>query len=163
MSREELVTAFLDGRMSRRTLIRRLIAGGVSTGAAISYAQVLAPERAGAAVAAAGDHYPMVDLAITTGSLAMARNLSRIGVRVTSSEELKSIHLRVFVKTQTGGIPIGARTYTNFLTAAGRREVAVPIDTAPLGTRTSARFYVQAWGADAERYPAVASTAKLLS
>ncbi len=48
MSRDELVGAYLDGRMSRRTLVRRLAAGGVSVGAAIAYAQLLDPKRASA-------------------------------------------------------------------------------------------------------------------
>ena len=163
MSREELVGAYLDGRISRRTLIRRLIAGGVSTGAAISYAQVLAPERAEASVSAASDHYPLVDLAIVTPTLARVREVSRLGVAVTSSEELANLFLRIYLKTASGGVPIGSRTISNFLTAAGRREVAVAVDSSALGSRTSARFYVQAWASDAERYPAVASTAKTLS
>ena len=44
MSKEELVDAYLDGRLSRRTFIRRLVASGVSLGAALTYAGVLAPE-----------------------------------------------------------------------------------------------------------------------
>ena len=46
MSQEELISAYLDGQMSRRTLIRRLVAAGVSFGAAVSYAHVLGHGRA---------------------------------------------------------------------------------------------------------------------
>jgi hypothetical protein len=46
VSREELVGAYLTGGISRRTFIRRLAAGGVSLGAAVSYAHLLAPTRA---------------------------------------------------------------------------------------------------------------------
>jgi hypothetical protein len=46
VSREQLVAAYLDGRMSRRTLARRLAAGGLSIGAAIAYAHLLEPSRA---------------------------------------------------------------------------------------------------------------------
>lgn len=70
MSREELVTSYLDGGMSRRTFIRRLVAAGVSVGAAVSYAHLLAP----AARAAAGtdgdsiEHYePEIRVAIRGG------------------------------------------------------------------------------------------------
>ena len=78
MSREELVNAYLEGRVSRRTLIRRLVAGGVSTGAAISYAQMLAPQRAAAAPrGAANDHYPLVDLRIRSKSLARVRSAGK--------------------------------------------------------------------------------------
>ncbi|CAN5528650.1 hypothetical protein BH10ACT11_BH10ACT11_18190 [soil metagenome] len=44
MSQEELVVAFSEGRISRRELIRRLVAGGVTVGAAATYAHLLAPE-----------------------------------------------------------------------------------------------------------------------
>jgi hypothetical protein len=70
VSREELVTSYLDGGMSRRTFIRRLVAAGVSVGAAVSYAHLLAP----AARAAAGtdgdlqEHYePEIRVAIRGG------------------------------------------------------------------------------------------------
>lgn len=48
MSSEELVGAYVDGGLSRRTFIRRLVAAGVSLGAAVSYAHLLAPDRAAA-------------------------------------------------------------------------------------------------------------------
>lgn len=48
MSREELVSAYLDGNVSRRTFVRRLVASGVSLTAALVYVQ-LQPERARAA------------------------------------------------------------------------------------------------------------------
>ena len=40
MSREELVGAYLNGRISRRVFVRGLVATGVSLGAAISYSQM---------------------------------------------------------------------------------------------------------------------------
>ena len=48
MPERELVNAYLDGRISRRTLIHRLVAGGNSIGAAVSYAHLLKPESASA-------------------------------------------------------------------------------------------------------------------
>jgi hypothetical protein len=49
MSREELVSSYLAGTISRRTFARRLVAMGVSAGAAVSYAQLLSQEKAQAA------------------------------------------------------------------------------------------------------------------
>jgi hypothetical protein len=57
MSKQELVEAFLEGRISRRTFIRKLIASGVSAGAALAYAGVLVPAPAQAARRATGDFY----------------------------------------------------------------------------------------------------------
>ena len=163
MSRTELVSAFLEGRLSRRTLIRRLIAGGVSTGAAISYAQVLLPKRARAAVTtAASDHYPMVDLEIVSSSLATVRSEGRITVRVRSSEELNFAFFQVFMRNGTGGVPIGNRFLENFLGGNGTRNVI--INVAGIGSnRISARLYVQMQARDDENYPALASTAKTLT
>ena len=48
MSQSELVDAYVQGRMSRRTLIRRLAAAGVSFGAAAAYAHLLRPQPAAA-------------------------------------------------------------------------------------------------------------------
>jgi hypothetical protein len=165
VSRQELVSAFLEGRISRRTLIRRLIAGGVSTGAAVSYAQLLRPEhaRAASSMAAADDHYPMVDVTIDTTSLSAALNNARIAVSVTCTEELKFTSFRVFLNAAGGGSPIGQRSFASFLTAAGTRQVGIPIDTSPLVGRTSALLYVQLQGLDDESFPALASTRRRLS
>ena len=40
MSNEQLMTAYLDGRLGRRQLVRRLVAGGVSLTAAMAYAGI---------------------------------------------------------------------------------------------------------------------------
>lgn len=50
MSREELVGRYLDGQLSRRVFIRRLIATGVTAAAALSYASILEVLPAQAAV-----------------------------------------------------------------------------------------------------------------
>lgn len=42
MGSEDIVGAYVEGRISRRTLVRRLMAAGVSIGAASAYAQLLA-------------------------------------------------------------------------------------------------------------------------
>ena len=46
MSEEELVDAYSKGMISRRTFVRRLVAGGVSLVAAVTYADVLSPASA---------------------------------------------------------------------------------------------------------------------
>jgi hypothetical protein len=43
MSQDELVNAYVSGRISRRTFIRRLAIAGVSLAAAATYAEVLVP------------------------------------------------------------------------------------------------------------------------
>lgn len=60
MSREEAVESYTAGRISRRSFIRHLVAAGVSVGAAVTYAEVLAPSRTSTAHAAttAPDLYP---------------------------------------------------------------------------------------------------------
>lgn len=59
MSREDLVVAYVDGRLSRRVFIRKLVALGVTAAAAVTYADALAGAPAGSRVAAAADDlYP---------------------------------------------------------------------------------------------------------
>jgi plastocyanin len=57
VSREELVERYLDGQLSRRVFIRRLVATGVTTVAALSYASIL---EALPAEAALGDFYLVI-------------------------------------------------------------------------------------------------------
>jgi hypothetical protein len=79
LSQEELVAAYLDGQMSRRTLIRRLAAGGISIGAAVGYAHLLAPRATGSARLLGGEHYD-VDVEILDDDLDTV--VKREGVRV---------------------------------------------------------------------------------
>jgi plastocyanin len=51
VSREELVERYLDGQLSRRVFIRRLVLTGVTTAAALSYASILEALPADAGVA----------------------------------------------------------------------------------------------------------------
>lgn len=165
MSRPELVSAFLEGRISRRTLIRRLAAGGISTGAAVSYAQMLVPERAAAAsnLVIPGDHYPMIDMSITSTSLATVRAEAKLQVTVIGSEELRDMYFRIFVLSTTGGVPIGNKLITAFAARANNRREKLPITVAPFASQSSVRFYVQAQGIDNERFPVLASAAATLS
>lgn len=164
MSRQELVSAFLDGQISRRTLVRRLIAGGVSAGAAISYAQLLAPERAGAAIRGGlSDQYPLVDLGITSPSLNHVRNHGFIQLTVFCTEELVNATFNVFQKTGAGGVRIGVRHVNSVLTAGGSRPLVINIDVSGLTGKNQVRFYIQMVAQDSEGFGAVASTGKTLS
>ncbi len=46
MSQDQLVEAYLEGQMSRRTFVRRLAAGGATVSAAFAYAHLLRPQAA---------------------------------------------------------------------------------------------------------------------
>ena len=59
MSRHELVQGYLDGQLSRRVFIRRLVGTGVTAAAALSYAGLL--DRNPAAAAGPTDFYLVVD------------------------------------------------------------------------------------------------------
>jgi hypothetical protein len=95
MSDREVVNAYLDGRISRRTLIRRLVAAGVSIGAAVSYAQVLKPERAFAR--ADQDHYPDAEAKIVEEDLDKVANKERIRVKLHGDEDCQFKPIRFYV------------------------------------------------------------------
>ncbi len=167
MSRDELVEAYLDGRISRRALVRRLVAAGVSTGAAISYAQLLSPQRAAAAEARpAADshypdsHYPTLGLEIKTKRMRAARKSKRVAVAVSSSEELASLSLQVYKKTDRGLALIGSKEIANPLGVAGKVKVKVAVKR--LGKGRSVKLVVRATAADAEGYISGASASRKL-
>jgi len=86
MSREQLVESYLAGAISRRTFARRLVAMGVSAGAAVSYAQLLSQEKAQAAVS---DDFYGVDglrVRILTGKLERLVNRWRLKIRIHTDE-----------------------------------------------------------------------------
>lgn len=72
MSREELVEAYVDGRVGRRVFMKSLVALGVSAAAAVTYADALsaavAPTAGAAAIADGSDGYDMYDMGTETGS-----------------------------------------------------------------------------------------------
>ena len=86
MSREELVNAYVEGGISRRMFIRRLVAAGTSVGAAVSYAHLLAPQaRAAAGTDGDGrDHYePEIRVAIRTGRIARVIESRKLDISVS--------------------------------------------------------------------------------
>ncbi len=120
MSRQEAVAAFLAGRISRRTLIRNLVAGGVSVGAATSYAQMLDPEEADAALPAGlgDDLYPLVTLQFKPQTLADLLSTSKVKLVGTCGEEV-GLSITVYVRQGPGLRLIGSRGFPLFLTSAG--------------------------------------------
>jgi hypothetical protein len=59
MSRTEVVESFLRGEISRRTLVRRLVAGGVSLSAAVAYSELLRPNWAFASHECTAEFYDL--------------------------------------------------------------------------------------------------------
>jgi hypothetical protein len=64
VGKQELVEAYTEGALSRRAFIRKLVAGGVSFGAAVAYAQLLDRDAAHAA-RAHGDEYSFIEVKAT--------------------------------------------------------------------------------------------------
>jgi len=67
MSSEELLVAYSEGLITRRALMRRLVAGGVTIGAAATYAHVLAPQARGESEQLIRAEYPSASLKILSG------------------------------------------------------------------------------------------------
>ena len=84
MSQEELVGAYLDGRMSRRTLVRRLVAGGVTVGAAVAYAQLLEPAPATGRGSVCGAHF---DASVKIPAQDLDRVIEKQGLRVKATAD----------------------------------------------------------------------------
>lgn len=150
MSQGELVGAYLDGRISRRTLIRRLVAAGVSVGAAVSYAQVLKPERAFAR--ADSDHYPDTRLKIVEEDLDRVVNRDRIYVRLHGDEdcELKPVNFTAYLRDHGSFTVIGTHEEAKFI-GPDTRRIKIPLNPgagAILQARDKARVTVTMVGHD---------------
>ena len=135
MSRQELVDAYVEGGVSRRSFVRRLVASGVSIGAAVSYAEVLAPAAASAAPrharrAKADDQYPLVSMKILSRDIHDVRSNQRLRVRVTSNAALV-LHVGAFVEKSGHLDPLGFMPYdpesARTFAAPGQRTVTVPL------------------------------------
>jgi hypothetical protein len=157
VSRQELVDEYLAGGVSRRSFVRRLVATGVSMGAALSYAEVLAPEAVAAPRAARRgaphDAYPLVSTKILTRDIADVRQHNRLKVKVTTNSALV-VHMSAFVEKQGRlgllGIvpydPLSARTFHG----PGTKTLTVEIfggggigKAGPLAGMKQARVFVE--------------------
>jgi hypothetical protein len=128
MSREQLVEAYVDGSISRRTFVRRLVAAGVTAGAAVSYAHLLSPGRAHAQTAQADFYTPPVPvLDVRSGSVDTVVDKGKIKVLVTV-EEASTIAL-VAVATAGGKEKVVADKVVDF-PAAGEQLVKMKLTRA---------------------------------
>jgi hypothetical protein len=129
MSREELITTYREGGMSRRTLIRRLAASGVSLGAAISYAHLFAPKAEADERRNHADYYE--DYYTTDVRLRIVSNTVNGVVRTGTvnvfihTDDGAEITLKVFTKIRGRLRRIGIKTITT--TQATSRLVQIPI------------------------------------
>jgi hypothetical protein len=161
MTETELVGAYLEGQISRRTLIRRLVAAGVSFGAAVSYAQVLKPERAFARADA--DHYPDTTVAPVLEDLDRVVNRGRVLAKVHADEDsqLNPLVLRLYLHSHGTRIYIGEKQMQ--FTGPDTKRVAVPLTPtgiAILSDRSRAKIEVWWVGYDKQgKLPSGTSTA----
>ena len=132
MENQELVKAYTEGALSRRAFIRKLVAGGVSFGAAVAYAQLLGRDSAHAANAL-GDGYSFVAVKATIEDqdlddvIASGKLLTKV-----TSDRKGSVYLRVFLRRPNETYPyswIGERTVE--LKEPGKRRVKVPLTVNP--------------------------------
>ena len=141
MSSQDLIDAYVGGQISRRTLIRRLVAGGISFAAAVSYAHLLAPE-AEAACYDEDPYYPCVHLRILSSDLEQVVDKKHLVVRVRSARKAR-LRLRAWAKENGNEVPIGSR-YVQF-DHPGKMKVRIPLnDLDPLRHRNRARVIVRA-------------------
>ncbi len=125
MSREELVQAYIDGGLSRRAFIRRLVGAGVSLGAAVSYAHLLAPEAEAAdAHIALDDHYPELDIAVRSRSIDRVAGTGVVRVRVEVNDPC-TVTLGVDIRHNGKRRLIGTKKVV--FSAPGERLVKVKI------------------------------------
>jgi hypothetical protein len=128
MSREELVGAYLEGGMSRRMFIKRLVAAGTSVGAAVSYAHLLAPE-ARAAAGTDGDgaaHYePEIRVVITSVRIPPVLAARKLDV-AASADDPVSFTFKAQIRHRGSLKTIGTKQVA-FGTATANRRVRIPL------------------------------------
>jgi plastocyanin len=84
MSRDELVRGYLDGQVSRRVFVRRLMASGVSAMAALAYVDILRTNPASAGTL--GDFYVLVqDYSFTPDPAKLQKRGQRIRFNFSGS------------------------------------------------------------------------------
>lgn len=144
MSQRDLVNAYVDGRISRRTLIRRLVAGGISVGAAVSYAHLLSPERATARPRRQGDeYYPDLGIKVKSTDLGKVINQEKVKVRVHST---KAAETEVTVGREVGqGFLIIGQTTISFA-GAGNQTVKIQVQTSGLVGKNKVKVRAEVTG-----------------
>lgn len=130
MSQEEIVDAYVNGGISRRLFIRRLVASGVALGAAVSYAHLLTPEVKAKGVVAYGYNPPqLTNLRMVPDDLDRIIKKRRVKIKGTSDQPatyLVHLHLyRPATKTAWPDAIIGAANIS--FAAAGTETFAISI------------------------------------
>ena len=132
MENHELVAAYTEGALSRRAFIRKLVAGGVSFGAAVAYAQLLGQDAAHAATAL-GDGYSFVAVKATIEDQDLDEVIATGKLRTKVRSDRKgSVYLQVFLRRPGETYPyswIGERTAE--LKEPGKKRVKVPLMVNP--------------------------------
>jgi hypothetical protein len=129
MSQQELIHVYREGGMSRRTLIRRLVASGVSLGAAVSYAHLFAPAADAKRSHALPDHYedfypPDVRLKVVSNTVNGVVRTGKVKV-FAHTDDGATVTFKVFTKIRGRLRQIGVKTFT--FSAATSRTVQIPI------------------------------------
>lgn len=146
MSREQIVEVYLQGGMSRRTFVRRMVAAGLTVSAAITYAELLQPSEARADLgqdlyATDKDLPPDVQTTAVTNITPTSATL-----HATVDPNFRTLNVR-----WNWGTAIDAlSTVTSLATiegwretdGSGARDVSAPIT----GLTPATRYYVQASG-----------------
>jgi hypothetical protein len=137
MSRQELVDAYLEGTVNRRAFVRRLVASGVSVGAAAGYAQILAPGAAAAERTPRAERggtselYPRVVVRITTRDLKDVRKNNRLKIKVTASTS-DYVHVSAFLDKGGHLLPLGFAAFdpenARFVNAGQAKTITIPFN-----------------------------------
>ena len=126
MSNHELVGAYVEGAISRRTLIRRLVAAGVSLGAATAYAHHLAPKAA--AKGSGPSEYPSVKLRILSETTEEIAKDKGVNVRVKTADPCE-LTLELRVEQGNTWYSLGVKQVT-FGESGGKKDVLVKFSDA---------------------------------
>lgn len=160
MSQDELVGAYIEGSITRRTLIRRLVAAGVSLGAATAYAHHLAPKAA--AKGAGPSEYPVVKLRILSDTTREIAKDKAVRVRVKSADPCElTLDLRV---EQGPAWYVIAFDKVKFGEGGGKKDIKIKFsDAGDLNSKKKSRVFVEAISAEGIYNPVVASKEKELA
>jgi plastocyanin len=155
VSRDELVQRYLDGQLSRRVFIRRLIATGVSAGAALSYAGLL--ESAPAHAVALADFYLVVsDFTYAPNPAVLAQGqrveVANFGAVAHDAADTSGMKLYNTGRIDPAGIgfispPPGAGTYPYHCTdtshVAMQGRLRVPVVATPTSGAVGSSFTIR--------------------
>ncbi len=138
MSNREAIDAYVGGRISRRTLVRRLVTGGVSFGAAAAYAEALDPARA---IAGTGSrfgpsaYHVSASTKIIEDPLGEVIKKGRVRVEVQSHQHISSAgsNQGIFVRLlrPSSKWPDAIIGHAEFTLNGGSKTYGVPIDYHP--------------------------------